>query len=339
MTNACVLLCLLVPSADDVESLLSKTESRNPAVRDAAVTAVAKLGEAAVPAVVEALKSDSHPRYAGAAGVILEMTPPPKAALPVLLEMLKSDDINRVRVGVMALVGYGPEAAEHTPAVLATLSHENMHVRYATCKTLAAIGPGAKAAVPELLDRLKTDRASVRGHAALALGGIGVVEDHDVVAALVEASADPSDLVRERAIVALGNIGPPARDALPTLRERMNEESTRNHVDLTVTVWRISEEAAEPVRVLSTLVDDLNWSLEAIRALGTIGPAANEALPKLVTCLASIDPDVRFEAVQSLPRIAPTAARTHLQRVAESDTDPEVRAMAKRLLDTKPEDE
>lgn len=316
---------------DDLETLMNKTASVDPEVRDPAVTAVAALGERAVPAVLEALQSDDLFQFLGAGGVILEMEKPPAAALPLLRKDLEGDNLLRTRGAIYILKAYGPDARDFVPGLLKAVGHENLHIRYAACRTLATIGPGARAAVPELLNRLQTDAASVRGNAALALGSIGVVEGHDVVAALLEATSDRTDSVRERSLMGLGRLGPAAKDVAPDLRKRMTDSEARNRVPAAMALWRITESPDDSVEVLTALVDDIDLSFDAVEALGEMGPEAKAAVPRLEACLESEDSDLKSTALRSLAVIAPEATRPKLERLAESD-DKLVRRTARQLL-------
>ena len=120
---------------------------------------------------------------------------------------------------------------------------------------LAALKEGGAEAVPVLIDLLKAPDPAVRGKAAQVLGSIGP-EAAPAVPALSEALHDPDRDVRCRAARPWVTLAP-RRAAVPSLIEALKDE--------------------EPVR------------LDAIRALGRIGPDARPALPALLDVLVKED--------------------------------------------------
>lgn len=100
---------------------------------------------------------------------------------------------------------------------------------------LYALGPRAEAAVPVLVELLASsgDADSVRGHAAEALGSMAASKHGDaratdprILDALIRAANDKTDnegTVREGVFYALCEIGPPARDAIPTLEAALGD--------------------------------------------------------------------------------------------------------------------
>jgi HEAT repeat protein len=83
-----------------------------------------------------------------------------------------------------------------------------------------SIGPKSSGAVPELTRALSDSVPYVRASAADAPGAIGP-GSRAVVSALIERlKTDPGpNYAFDSAIYALGNIGPDAKEALPTLEE------------------------------------------------------------------------------------------------------------------------
>jgi HEAT repeat protein len=82
---------------------------------------------------------------------------------------------------------------------------------------LSRLGHEARSAVPSLIAALKKDSV-VRQNAALALGLIGP-DARDAVSALCETLGDSEWPVRRQAALALGRIGPEARQAIPLLQK------------------------------------------------------------------------------------------------------------------------
>jgi HEAT repeat protein len=127
---------------------------------------------------------------------------------------LKSGDGKRIKLAASAVYGWGDEAAALVPALLdlpdaSGTSDINMY----------AIAPkvGA-AAVPHLIAGLKSPRAAVRTRAASGLLALGP-KAPPAVADLTAVVADPKSswALRVLAVRALGQIGPAANAAVPTL--------------------------------------------------------------------------------------------------------------------------
>jgi HEAT repeat protein len=103
----------------------------------------------------------------------------------------------------------------------------------------------AKPALHPLIDALKDSSSSVREAAALAVGRLD--EPAEAVSALTKVLKDEKDLgVRVAAARGLGQMGPEAKDALPTLRD----------------VWTAARDAG---RSQQRLVQATRDAMEAIR--------------------------------------------------------------------------
>jgi len=76
-----------------------------------------------------------------------------------------------------------------------------------------------------LSDALKSPQPLVRQNAALALGEVGP-EAKAAVPALAEALRDPEWVVRRQAAVALGRLGPDARPAVPALQRLTHDANS-----------------------------------------------------------------------------------------------------------------
>jgi HEAT repeat protein len=102
------------------------------------------------------------------------------------------------------------------------LKSKDSSVRKTACEEIGKISQikasAAKTALQPLLDALKDSTSSVREAAALAVGRLD--EPSDAVPALVKLIKDEKEMsVRIAAARGLGQMGPSAQEALPTLRE------------------------------------------------------------------------------------------------------------------------
>jgi HEAT repeat protein len=208
-------------------------------VRQDAAEALGKIGGPVaqiVPALVGQLSDEGwHVRLTAgqALGRIGSGAAPAISALETLAD---EDASGLVRVeAVSALVQIHGQTERSIQILVEQLRSPDVSVRIAAAKALQTIGPAASAAIPALAEALKDGHWNVRVHAAQAIGELGPAAV-SVVEALAVAFADDYventvfgkvtwadgpvyDLVRAVVADALGKIGPPARAALPVLRE------------------------------------------------------------------------------------------------------------------------
>ena len=195
---------------------------------------------------------------------------------------------------------------------------------------LGAIGPAAHRAVPALIKLTKEGNASARSHAGIALSKIGPVKNIDIVEPIAAMIGDYSAVVRERALESLGRLGPKAEAALPIVQKTLRKATSNNRVHAAVAAYRITGDAKEPVEILTELTSELDFELDALQALGKIGPPAKACVPTIMKMLDARDPDKRFEIVQTLKQVAITepVVINKLNRLAKSDPDADVRRVA-----------
>jgi hypothetical protein len=96
----------------------------------------------------------------------------------------------------------------------------------------------------------------------------------------VEALKDKDDRTRRGAAIALGQIGPAAKDAVPALIEVLKDKDDRVRNYAASALGKIGP-AAVPALMEALKDKDINVRNAAVRALGQIGPAAKAAVPSL----------------------------------------------------------
>jgi len=263
-------------------------------IRFHAHLALARIGQPAVPALIEALKEKREgvaPLAGEALGWIL---PPPKEAVPALRAALQKD---RTHAAIYA-------------------------------RALGQLGPVARAAVPDLTELL-SDAAS-RAEAAVALVGIDPDQAKKAVPPLIEDLQGDDEKQRQTAVLAvarLGHAARPAADALVTLlRDRLlTEREVKNLHE----VW--AEAVPGLVELLKS--PDADCRKRAIFALGQIGPAAHAALKSLIAALADREEVVQAGAAQVLQAMGPKASEAVPALIAHLQArSAEVRAAAAAAL-------
>lgn len=180
---------------------------------------------------------------------------------------------------VRALAAIGPPAKVAEPTLIRLMQQdENQVTRIMSAAALVRISPekpAARQAMTFLIQTLQ-DQEQAQAKAAEALGMIG---NAAAVAALSETlqAPDESEFGSFRAAVAraLGEIGPPAKVAVPALRAALREKKE----------WHFD------VRNESAL------------ALGKIGPAAKSAIPDLIEASHSDDEHLQDLATEAIRKI------------------------------------
>jgi len=174
-------------------------------------------------------------------------------------------------------------AEEPIPALVEALHYEcksgslQGRVRSHAARSLGQFGSAARAAIPALVQSLKADADSgVHASAAFALAAIGPEEV--VVPALIGVLNHAVYEKRWLIVQALGELGPPAKEAVPALVKVLQDQ---------------------------VLHDFLGVRRGAAESLGKIGPEASAAVPALIEALKDEDWTVRSAAAEALGEIGP----------------------------------
>ncbi len=198
-----------------VEQLIRDLDSKDGYLVNAAVDALVKKGEPAVPDLIKALKNNNNLTRDYIVKVLSKIGEP---AVPDLIKALKNNNVYIRRYAIKTIARIGSAAEIAVPDLIKALrSDEDANVRSYAAYALGEIGPAAEIAVPDLIKALRNDEdANVRIYAAYALGEIGPAAKA-AVPALIKALEDNNVYVRINAIIALGEIGPAAEAAVPAL--------------------------------------------------------------------------------------------------------------------------
>jgi HEAT repeat protein len=209
-------------------ALAAALDDPDPTVQGNVYKALASLGAKAVPRVVGRLKD---PKTRGKALRILAlMGPEAAAAVPDLEAALRGADAATRNEVLYALAAIGPGSAPAVPGLIHEMtSDEDPQVRITACYALGKIGPGAKAAVPALVKNVASKDRFLRLVSVWALLRIqpGDVQTEKMAIPLLAAALSEveSELGKVEAAAALGDIGVGARDAVPALKNALNDQS------------------------------------------------------------------------------------------------------------------
>ncbi|MCI0458225.1 MAG: HEAT repeat domain-containing protein [Gemmataceae bacterium] len=166
----------------------------------------------ALPGVVPFLKSPQRLTRQYAAELLGRMG---EAALPHLIEMLDNEDYYTRVVVVQAIGALGPAARKAAPQLLARFRQETQTPAQAGLATaLLRMGPEQIAPVLEAVARVRDPY--LRGQVLTALVNPSIPAK-DAVPHLIKGLKDSFDVTRRSAADALGSLGPAAREAIPAL--------------------------------------------------------------------------------------------------------------------------
>jgi HEAT repeat protein len=277
-----------------------------------------------------------HAPPAGDAGKTLREGGP--AAVPVLCQLAEDPDDDLRAEALRVLSFLGPEARDATPALTAAMKKEDHSTRFLLAsEALAKIDPpaSAEALSAVLCDKTNDARrawalselvrlAPQGGEALPALNETalpvlnGILHDRGedgvlrvqagrvlwllkqpaepVVAALCEVVTADQSPAGVQALDALGEMGPAAGPALPTLLQLLEKPG----------LPAVGRQWGPPHRAA------------VIRAVGLIGPEARAAVPALLSILQSNNYVLRTEVALALARIGPPAREALAARDAVS---------------------
>lgn len=249
-------------ATDSVTALLSALKDSDRNVRIAASSALWKLGEAARPQLAEmrkAFEDNSGWVRLNLGGALEDLGTPRKDLVNGYRECLESNDTTARVEAARRLQGNVPDE-ELLPVVTEALDNEearsdaqevlrklkpkgkkaastlnetllsNLHNRSSSVRSdavfqLARMKPVPKDAVPEILGLLEDSETSVRRSTCSALGTMGAAYAAQSVAPLLKAfKTDEESEVRVAAAEAIGEIGAPAKEAIPALVEALQKD-------------------------------------------------------------------------------------------------------------------
>lgn len=214
-----------------------------------------------------------------------------RSAVPVLIPALKDENWSVRSSAVWALRKTGSVSREVIEALAGRVRDIDLNVAVTAATGLKLMGPPAAPAVPALIQSLKERNDD----GTFAVPGLPEIR----------ANRSMGGVLRRAVIEALGNVGPAAKDALPELRKRLDDQGTSgmgNRAFSAKAIWQITGKADESLPVLiATLEKDQN--AYAAEILGTMGPAAKSAVPALRKALESANSSTRLRAAVALPKV------------------------------------
>ncbi len=283
-----------VGADEAIPALIKAIAEYAPACRWIAAESLAKIGDAAVPALKKAAGSEEiYLRIWGNAALAKQQgTDSP--SLRYLAQLMKSADERTTGEAVSALTMLGPISKPLVPDLIEALKN-SVVPRKKIASALARIGKDAGPAVPELTKMLQDTDLGTRADAIYALSMIGGPDIAPAVPMLIRALRTHDTLhtamasnVRNKAATALGSVGPDARPAIPALVIALDDKD-------------------EFVRANSA------------KAIGDIDPTDLRAVPALLEAMKDESGRVRVAAAQTLLKIGPVNKKVILAFIEAAD--------------------
>ena len=170
-----------------------------------------------------------------------------------------------------------------TETLATAVAHELWSVACSALEALRALGPSAAPALLTIRSLITASDAQVRPAAVAALWAITGDPD-EVMRPLLDLLDDSAPFRIGEAATVLTEIGPPAQEALPRLRDLLTHDYEWVRVPCAAALWEIGGDAEAPA-VLDTLLQA--WEQNSATAnhvvacLDRMGAAARPALPQL----------------------------------------------------------
>jgi len=154
---AVVAACRSKPPAPNIPGLIADLTNPDPEVSGRANLTLIRLGEPAVPPLVELLQSDDVRLRTLAATTLFGLGEKGRAAVPALVATLGDAEASVRLTAAMALGNMGAEAKEAVPALIRSLKDRDGKVSQWAANALGSIGPAAEAAVPALVQAARAE--------------------------------------------------------------------------------------------------------------------------------------------------------------------------------------
>lgn len=238
-----------------------------------------------------------------AAGFLFGQPEPDKELLAPHLESLNAKKKD-TRLAAIKKIGAQGLAARAAAADLGKRMRDDPDAQVGgqAARALAQIGP---AGVSELIEGVRHKKIAVRNRALWALGLIGP-DAKEAVGALAEALNDPAPDLRVMAAYALGEMETAAKPAIPALCKALRDKNAKVRMQAALALRNIGADAVPSLQELLK-DDDTKVKVEALQAITQIGGDAKAAVADLVELLHDEDATVRIGAADSLWSIGPAA--------------------------------
>jgi HEAT repeat protein len=311
--------------------LLTAARDEDEYVRRAALAALEQcrdLPREVIPELVGWLEHQNSEVMQTAMEILSGLSDVPPEVVPAIRRCLLQDT-NRCGGDAVEALGklhYRP-VPEDLPPLLEVLQFNNTQAAYGAARLLARLG---EVAVSPLIDQLAAEPNQVKSCAAFALGEIGPPASA-ALPTLATLLPDPDMWVRVAALGAIGKIAT-TQEALLCLRPCFRDKSARIRRDVTELCTKLGRLGVCFVQDLLYLIrteDDFYPKQFLGKALAAVAPHSAEVVPLLVQVLHEPDGAARLRACDALAEIGAGAAAAvaDLLGFLEADDSPRRAAM------------
>ncbi len=292
---------------EEIERLINQLEDRYP-VRARAEDALIQIGEAAIPALINAFRRKNINSEVASCSCLSQIG---QKAIPPLLAVLNDEDSDVQFWSATTLAKFkNRETVE--PLLEALLQAQSSEARWGFIGALGDIGD--QRAVPSILLFLHDAHRFVRLTAAEALGQLG---DRQAIDPLIQSLDDEDGGVRAWSADALGKIGDPK--AVGPLIEHFNqEENSEAKESIIRALGEIGHAQAFEI-ILDTLKngDTTDLRCQAVIALGQLGD--KRAVQPLMKAIRDKDYTVRYYSVKALGVLGDAQALPLLTQIRDKE--------------------
>lgn len=289
-----------------------------PTVGDYVVIALQELDSSnVVPLVIKFLEdTDNHESRVRCLEVLRRQGKEAKASIPTVSRLITEDEDALIRWHAVATLDAVSQSQRESLVVLRkAIRDENSDVKAAAIRAIGNVGADAKVAVPDL---------------------IALLESEELRTMMISAHSGGWIPLRIDAAVSLGKIGPEASDALPKLREMLNEDYRMVQRGAAFAHAAISGDRAPGLDFLLAQLDksrdDGVQTADYLRDLSHHAEFREPIFEAFQEALKNDRGMVRLTAIQAVAAMKPADAASLIRPLAENDPDKQVREVAEEEL-------
>lgn len=306
-------------------------------VRRAAVAHLGKLGPAAVPAVRRALADDKNPavRQAAVQALAALAGPSPDAA-GALVAALDDPDATIRTVAIHEISALGDAARPGVARITKSLTSESEPERAAAVEALARLGPVAADAEGALVRTATAPEDPLHAEAALALARVAPASPGTADALLPLLRAGSREQ-RFRTLDALAQVAAPPEKRVPALSALLDEPDNDLRLRAVAALEGIGPAARPAAAQLARMVDNRYLAVRraAARALVKVEPTGAQLAAAYMAAVRNRDAEavtILAPAVRGTPGEATKRLESRLAELARSDPEQSVRSDARAAL-------
>jgi HEAT repeat protein len=291
-----------------VKLIAKATASSDESIQSICKLSIRRMGDRVKPTVRKMLDSKDPELVHGACGVIRSLGTSGDEYAQDIFALLKDGDRIDRHAAIYALQEMSPEVLEQgVDLVAGMLDEKEFNTQCVACFVLRRMGRGAEPATARLVQLLDEGNVSTRSRAAQALAAIGPVEGFDIPALVAETINAENYMERSRGLDALGELGPNASKYLPEIEKVMQNKRLHCACEAALCYYRVSGEASAPMKILMNEVSQKRNRVVAIECIGGMKDDAIEAVPTLVEFLDDGDYTIIETSILALKNIGPAA--------------------------------